>query len=363
MKKLFKKILLRLVTWLANKYDSKPDKERIHTALTELLTQLVNRNEKKGPFIEFNAATESFVIFSDQHKGAKNGSDDFAYAEKNYLAALDYYNQQNFHYINLGDCEELWENSLSSVKKNNLPSFEKEKLFIARNAFTKVFGNHDLYWDNDPLAILEIENIFGKKIKVFEGAFLSTIINTKRIQIFLTHGHQGDLMSDGNMFSKWFIANIWAPLQAYLGLRPSTPAYDNHLKTEHNKLMYEWSAQQKDVLLITGHTHQPVFESLTYLERLYRKLGIAKQQQKLEDIQLLEEQIKQRRTTGESIPDFTAYQPCYFNSGCCCFSDGDITGIEITQGMIRLIKWEYAGEVPSRKVLEEMALANINPVV
>jgi hypothetical protein len=32
----------------------------------------------------------------------------------------------------------------------------------------------------------------------------------------MTHGHQGDLQSDGNWFSKWFVSSIWGPLQGYL---------------------------------------------------------------------------------------------------------------------------------------------------
>jgi hypothetical protein len=30
--------------------------------------------------------------------------------------------------------------------------------------------------------------------------------------------------------------------------------------------------------------------------------------------------------------------PCYFNTGCCSFADGDITGIEIFAGEIRLVR-------------------------
>ncbi|RYD76002.1 MAG: metallophosphoesterase, partial [Sphingobacteriales bacterium] len=54
------------------------------------------------------------------------------------------------------------------------------------------------------------------------------------------------------------------------------------------------------------------------------------------------------------------YRSGYFNSGCCCFNDGDITGIEIESGQIRLIKWSYqkSGH-PQRYVLEEMSLKNL----
>jgi hypothetical protein len=31
--------------------------------------------------------------------------------------------------------------------------------------------------------------------------------------------------------------------------------------------------------------------------------------------------------------------PCYFNTGCCSFGDDNITGLEITGGSIRLVRW------------------------
>ncbi len=48
--------------------------------------------------------------------------------------------------------------------------------------------------------------------------------------------------------------------------------------------------------------------------------------------------------------------PNYFNSGCCCLTDGDMTGIEIADGFIRLIKWTSLPEGPQRQVLEEREL-------
>jgi hypothetical protein len=35
-------------------------------------------------------------------------------------------------------------------------------------------------------------------------------------------------------------------------------------------------------------------------------------------------------------------KPSYFNTGCCRFEDGDITGIELDDGVLRLIKWGQA---------------------
>lgn len=54
------------------------------------------------------------------------------------------------------------------------------------------------------------------------------------------------------------------------------------------------------------------------------------------------------------------YKPNYFNTGCCCFDDGDITGIEIAGGKIKLIKWKYNGDSASERiVLEETELKNL----
>lgn len=356
MRKFLQKILREPVKRLADKYTSKPDKQRVHTALDELYIK-INDTGKRGLIIPFNSAQQKFIVLSDQHKGAKNGADDFAVAEKNYLHALEYYNDNNYLYIALGDCEELWENNLIAVKKNNQLSFDKEKLFLKRNALIKIFGNHDLMWDNSPLAPIELQNIYGEKVTIYEGVILKTEINHQQLNIFLTHGHQGDAVSDGNWFSKWFVSNIWAPLQSYLAINPNTPAFEDHLKTDHNRFMYEWVAQKKNILLITGHTHQPVFESLTHIESLYRKLAIAKEAHDTTTIENIEAEIHLKKLEGQTIPDFAAYKSTYFNSGCCCFDDGDITGIEIADSMIRLIKWEYDATGSSHRiVLDETKL-------
>jgi hypothetical protein len=62
---------------------------------------------------------------------------------------------------------------------------------------------------------------------------------------------------------------------------------------------------------------------------------------------------------GLEIPAIKVLQPNYFNSGCCCFSDGDITGLEICDGKIKLIKWKYQNEIPTRVVLEEASLKEL----
>ncbi len=383
MRKLLRFILLKPVLWAAKKFSSKPNREKIFEALSRLVDTILKEPGKKGPVIPFDPQTDKFIIFSDQHKGRRNGADDFIQAEPNYLAALDHYNEQDYFFINLGDSEELWENNLWQVRRKNKATFEAEKKFLVKKKHIKVFGNHDLFWDNDPFAWLQLRSIFKEKVKVYEGVVLQSVISGREsivksqepralttesrlptkdcsLTIFLTHGHQGDAQSDGNWFSKFFVAKIWAPLQALLRLNPNTPAYDAEKKTLHNHIMYEWSAAQKNMLLITGHTHQPVFESLTHLERLYKQFQLAEKEQNKEQLTSLLDEIKKREKEFTAVSvDYMNMKPFYFNTGCCCFSDGDITGIEISGGYIRLIKWSLIKGKSERIELQKLLLKDL----
>lgn len=346
---------------LANKVSSKPDKKRVNKALSELYDEIKGGQIKKGLVLAVDPFKDKFIVLSDQHKGARDGADVFAMAEKNYIAALEYYNREGFFYINLGDSEELWENLFITVKQHNKATFEQEKKFIARRAFIKIFGNHDLYWGNDPLAGMNLQSIYGRHVDIHEGVILEVKAGGKNaLEIYMTHGHQGDLQSDGNWFSKWFVSDIWGPFQAYLRINPNTPANNDQLKTDHNRIMYEWSSKRQNTLLITGHTHQPVFRSLTQLEALYERLERAKAMKQNDEANAIQEKIDHLHLKTSRPPDFKGYLDTYFNSGCCCFDDGDITGIEISDGSIRLIKWAYGADKKSERImLDESKLANL----
>jgi len=370
MRRLLRIILLRPIMWAVNKFSSKPDRKKIFKALSKLYAHILKYPGKKGLVIPFEQHAGKFIIFSDQHKGRRNGADDFTLAENNYLAALEYYSSKDFCYINLGDSEELWENNIRQVIKKNRVPFEAEKKFLDHNRYVKIYGNHDLYWNTSLFSSFHLNEMYGEKIRVYEGVVLKTTVDRRRsttgpslttdnstLNIFLTHGHQGDAQSDGNKFSKFFVANIWAPLQSLLRINPNTPANNSEKKTLHNSIMYEWSARRKDLLLITGHTHQPVFASLTLIERLYKQFQLAGKNKNAEQLKTLldEIRIREREFTAVSV-DYMNMKPSYFNSGCCCYSDGDITGIEISDGCIRLIKWSA---MKGREVLEEGELGGI----
>jgi predicted phosphodiesterase len=354
-------LLKKPVLWVVAKFSSAPKQEKVNEALSQLYRTITTEPGKKGPLIAFRPDEHPVIIFTDLHKGTRDGADDFAICEPNYLAALDYYQQRKFYYINLGDSEELWENILPNVIKYNKTNFEKETGFVNRNAFVKIYGNHDLYWGNDPLAPSFLKSVYGKPLKAYSGAVLRAELPYGHLDFFCTHGHQGDAQSDGNAFSKWFVSYVWGPLQALLEINTNSPSSNDDLKTLHNQYMYEWSAAQKDIVLITGHTHQPVFNSLTHLERLYLQLDLAKQENDQEKINKISAEIPRRKREYNYVNHrYHTMRPSYFNAGCCCFDDGTITGLEIAEGFIRLVKWSKIDGKPTRMVAEEEHLVAIS---
>ena len=328
------------VLWLSEQYSSAPQQADVFAALSHLYDSIIHNENAKGQVKEIDPHQDRIIILSDMHKGTGDGSDDFEDAAVNYLRALHYYEEQGYHLVILGDSEELWENNLLGVMLHHAASFEAEKKFVVRNAFTKIYGNHDLFWDNDPFAPIYLKKIYGQALPIHAGLVLRVRNSTSAIDILCTHGHQGDRQSDGNAFSKWFVSYIWGPIQSFLDVNINRPSNNDVEKTKHNRMMYAWSARQEGIWLITGHTHQPVFQSLTHLERLYLQLEEATRKKDESAIQTILTEIPRRQRQYRFVNEaFHTMKPTYFNTGCCCFANGSITGIEIADGQIRLIKW------------------------
>ncbi|MFT3681685.1 MAG: metallophosphoesterase [Ferruginibacter sp.] len=329
MRKLLQKIFKPFFIWLADKFSAAPKQEAVFKSLTRLYKSISTKN-KKGIVLEITTA-DKFIIFSDQHKGAKDVADDFAMNETCYITALKYYFNEGFNFINLGDSEELLKYAIKDVLPKNKASLETEALFHQQSRYYRTFGNHDIAWKNPLDVSLHLKSFFPDNLTVHEGLVLRLKTGEQRLDIFLTHGHQGDSMSDGNPLSGWLLANIWAPIQRFLEINVNMPSVDPWLRNKHNRLMHEWSSKRKQLLLVTGHTHKPVFASGRYTAAEEHKID-----------------------TGSG-----KIKPVYFNTGCCCYNDGDITGIEISNGFIRLVKWKNGGESVAKIILEEKNIRDI----
>jgi predicted phosphodiesterase len=360
-RKFLQYLLKKPVTWLAETLSSAPKAAMVNRSLSRLLRAAQGARNKYCLKLPFDSTKDKFIIFSDQHKGIRDGVDDFRICEPNYLQALDHYFREGYHFISLGDSEELWKNTPAQVMgPANAKCFEAESAFLRARRYYRVFGNHDLEWKYVFQRNLFLRPVFGKDLKVYEGLLLKTSRDQKDYSIFLAHGHQGDQRSDGNKFSMWVVAAIWTPIQRFLQISLNTPANNFELKDRHNIMMYQWSARHSNLVFISGHTHKPVFASLDHIDKITGQLLQAREQNDPVAVQKLENElaVRQKKYPGKSEAN-TMAKPCYFNSGCCCFSDGDITGIEISGGMIRLVKWNELNGSSTKTILEEASLDNI----
>lgn len=357
LRKVLQKIFSGPVTRIARKVSSSPNRHDVFASLDELLNSINSQQQEKGVVVPFDFATEKFIILSDQHKGGKDLADDFMHAEPNYITALQFYYQNGFTFINLGDCEELWESTPKVVMEQNPLSLAEEVRFLQAGRYFRVFGNHDLEWKYALQQSQYLKPVFGDALKVYEGIVLQCPYAGRTYSILLTHGHQGDKRSDGNRFSKWVVATIWTPIQRFLEINLNSVSDSFGLIDKHNIIMHDWSAMQRNTIMISGHTHKPVFASLDHIDRLNRQLQKAQARNDAAAVQSLQAELQKRQAeyAGKTGPKTNDY-PSYFNTGCCCFSDGDITGLEIENGFIRLIKWENKAGTPTRRVLDESPL-------
>jgi len=112
--------------------------------------------------------------------------------------------------------------------------------------------------------------------------------------------------------------------------------------------------------VIAGHTHLPVFfNSANTPQRADPDAAQGPDphiSRALRDAHEAWAQADAERLAHEKPFDLTT--PCYFNAGCCSFGDGDITGIELQDGEIRLVRWPCDADTAPQP-LAQMALAGV----
>jgi len=316
--------------------------DRIHSELS--------RARKEAVKIEATTDELRWIIFSDHHRGRRDGADDFLSCEQTYLKALKHYLDCGYTLILLGDVEEFWENSIISVlaKYKNVMMLEKE--FYDDGRLHRIWGNHDDTWQLADTIRKYLGKVFPQ-IKVSEAIELKVKSGEKDADILLVHGHQGSLESDRfALVSRFFVRVIWRNIQRWFKIPLSTPSNNLELKSAHDEAMYTW-ADANDAMIICGHTHHPVFMSFTHADRLQQELNQMIQQQEENPSKERKEEIEAHRKLlltvqldeGRSMAK-AKRRPLYFNSGCCSFKDGDITGLELADGEIRLVKWTADAE-------------------
>lgn len=273
-------------------------KEEILLSASKRLTQ-VYQNSKVVTFDE----SSRIVIMSDCHRGNGSWGDNFLNNQNLYFAALYYYYENGYTYIELGDGDELWENrSIDDIKNAHSDAFWLMSLFYKDHRFYMLYGNHDIVKGGNSYAHTNCHEFFcdsvNSMVPLFPGIDISEglILRYQSLnrQILLTHGHQGDMINDSLWrISRFLVRYLWKPLELIGVKDPTSAAKNNQKKNSIEKKLSAWS-KQNNQMLICGHTHRPVFPK-----------------------------------AGESL---------YFNDGSCVHPRC-ITAIEIHNGTIALVKW------------------------
>jgi hypothetical protein len=323
----------------------------------------------------FDPQRERIVIFSDHHKGVGDPADDFRRCEHAYTSALGYYLEAGYKLFVLGDAEELWEEHADKVIERYRDVLELEAAFVKRgNRLSRFYGNHDDQWASQAQVSKYLRGLFGD-IKVREALRLTVDRPGKAPgTLFFVHGHQGTADSDRwGWASRLFVRHVWRPLQRKTGYTATTPARDFALRAKHDRAMYEWARSQAGgLVMIAGHTHRPVFSKCVPdppPTRPIKELEEAFEQASGDAAAAIRAELEYARTSVRR-PDevLTVSPPCYFNTGCCSFPDGDITGLEIADGQVRLVRWpgnlreirgEELGVDPERRILETEDLEHV----
>jgi hypothetical protein len=288
------------------------------------------------------------VVFSDHHRGRGDGADDFRRCESAYAAALGWYLEQGYELWLLGDVEELWENAIGPVLEQYEDVLALERAFGDR--LWRFYGNHDMAWKNEGTVSKSLaKHLPGTQVR--EALKVVITDDGKPLaRLFFAHGHQGTIDS-GNLlvvpFSRFFVRFGWGTLQRAHGFANTSPATDAVLRGKHDSAMAAWADKHPErIVLVAGHTHRPVFPGqlppdrqakAKEAEEAYRiavekGAGVAEARGARELAR-----VRALRAEPHFPPDLE--RSSYFNTGCCSFGDGDVTGLEFSDGNVRLVRW------------------------
>jgi UDP-2,3-diacylglucosamine pyrophosphatase LpxH len=258
----------------------------------------VFESAKELPFDD----SSKIIIMSDCHRGDGSWADDFSKNQNLFFAALSYYYDNNYTYIELGDGDELWENNITDIIREHSDVFWILSKFYKEGRFYSLYGNHDMLKKDKKYVKENFNNYYDEvkkkyvplfeNINIHEGLILKHKITNNKI--FLLHGHQVDFFNDKLWrLSGFLIKYFWKPLELFGVNDPTRPAKNFKKKENVARNLTKWIAE-KNQMLIAGHTHRSVFPEV-------------------------------------------GQQP-YFNDGSSVHPRC-ITGIEISDGFIALIKW------------------------
>ena len=325
-------------------------------------------HQKKHPHLErlldtakpISLGPESKVlILSDLHMGNGGRRDEFRRNAELVRSMLrDYYLPEKYSLVLNGDVEELFKFSVESIAAQWGEIYDLFLRFEKNGFFWKTYGNHDA-------------DLFEERNYRLSGHLLESIRFSYGDEVMLLfHGHQASILlwETYPIVSRsvvLFLRYVAKPM----GIRNFTTAYNSRRRFAIEKSIYEFSNQAKIVSII-GHTHRPLFESLSKVDHLnyriedlcraYPTAPFAERLAIREEIGELKTMLDACFTEGKKIGLRSGRYnniviPSVFNSGCAIGKRG-VTALEIDGDRIRLVYW-FKGKQGRRFVSDRNAEA------
>jgi UDP-2,3-diacylglucosamine pyrophosphatase LpxH len=319
-------------------------------------------------FKEFFASFESFVnaipveamddgaryvVLSDLHLGDGGKRDDL---ERNRALVLEslrrWYLEKGCVLVLNGDVEDAYKFKLKDVRAAWPGFYSILDEFAAAGRLRKIVGNHDL-------ALLREKD---RPYALSHGLVLER--DGRRIVVF--HGHQASRFFVHYDYISYFITRYLAkPLR----IRNTSISSDSHYRYKAERRIYR-ASKKMGVVSITGHTHRPLFESLSKYESLrwaiedmlreYADAGEVRRREIAGIVKVYRDELGRLREDGikyslsrSLYEDRDVLIPCVFNSGCATGKKG-YTAIEIAGRSIELVHWGSAEKC--RRYIAEGAL-------
>ena len=247
----------------------------------------IQKSFEKAYHISMNDHSK-IVMMSDCHRGAGTWADSFIHNRPIYTAALKYYYQNGFTYIELGDGDELWENRrFSDIYSTHREIYHLLHQFHKENRLFLLFGNHDRIKENSAY----VWKGFSDVIPFYESIILH---HGGSLPVYMFHGYQGDFLNDSLWKAARFLVRyLWKPLELR-GFKDPTSAAKNYTRIRKIEESFITFSCRNKCVLAAGHTHKPTLTK-----------------------------------TGCGM---------YFNSGSCVHPEA-VTAIELEKGRASLIKW------------------------
>jgi len=280
----------------------------------------------KNAKVEDFDVNSKYIFFSDCHRGDDSVSDEFCRNQNIFSHALEFYFNNGYVYVEVGDGDELWEYpKFKHIRLAHSDVFAMLKKFFDDKRLIMLYGNHNNYLKNKNYVRKNFYNFYDDYSQDIHNLFTgiipyeSLMLKNKSTsqEILIVHGHQGDLMNDQLWLLNMLLLRYFWRFMHVVGFQnPSSPAR-NHFKRHKIERTYKKWIKKHEMMLICGHTHRQKFPK------------------------------------DEELP--------YFNTGCCIHSRG-ITGIEILEGKIMMVDWRITADRDGVLQIERHIMRGPEPI-